>query len=605
MKSIKLFVSMLFCFFLLSSAAFALDIQILPENATEDDDLECTIVGMGEDDSELFDYYWYVNREFAAVSRELDNSNTDAGDNVMCYVTDSFGFFVGSNTITILPAPEEEPENRRPSVEITSPTENVFYVDQTVLFSASGSDPDGDSLDYSWDFGDGSDADFQIVVHRYSRSGSFVATARVSDGELTASESVTLEIRERPEEKELNQRPVAVIGVSDRFVGPGDTVFLNGLMSYDPDGRIVSYEWTLRPDAEYANTEFVFGDSDDPIIGLRLNRNGFHRVDLRVTDDNGATDAEFVLILVSGVFAENENPVADMSADNEDVFAGDTVNFDASESYDPDGEIVSYSWDFGDGTRGDGINPSHIYNIPGGYEATLMVIDDDGATDTDTLIITVFEPVVEPNQNPVADISADTLNGFVGFPLNFDASGSYDPDGTIVSYSWDFGDGATSNLAVVSHTYINSGTYAVILRVTDDDGATDEETVEVNAGLIDRGPDIEKRPAILRADDSDFSFGRIIPSVGKLSYSNGENIVLFVKIANEASRDAQLDFVLSVPEFNYQYNINNVNVDSGQTKFITAFVNIPENAAAGNYIARLSLDSGEDIRRDYWQFIVA
>jgi len=434
----------------------------------------------------------------------------------MCYVTDSFGSFVGSETITILPAPDEElmeePENRRPSVEITRPTTNVFYVDQIVLFSASGSDPDGDALTYTWDFGDGTTANFPIVSHRYERNGFFTVVVTVSDGELVASDRVILGIRERPEAvKDVNERPVAVIRASDRFVGPDDIVVLNALMSYDPDGRIASYEWILRSGAEFA-----FGDSNDGLITIRFNRNGFHRVDLRVTDDDGATDSAFVLILVSDAFAENGAPVAD-AGDDIDAFAGDDINFDGSGSFDSDGEIVSYEWDFGDGTSETGVNPSHIYNTPGIYEVTLTVTDDDGATDTETISISI-----------------------------------------------------------------------------------------TSATVFTRELDADKRPRILAGDGrADFEFGRVIPSVEKRFYSRGENIMLFVKIANEASRDVDLDFVLSVPELSYWQNVNNINVDSGQTKFVTVFLNIPGSAAPGNYVARLSLDSGEEIKRDYWQFAVA
>ncbi len=601
MKHLKLPVFVLFCLLFLSIPAFALEVEILPEDATGNDDLTCNVVGVSREDEESFDHYWYVNRDFVQVSRELDSSNTEAGDSVMCYVTDSFGSFVGSDTVTILPSADID-RNRGPTVEITRPAENLFEVNENILFVASASDPDGDELTYEWDFGDDTTASSRTAIHSYDREGFFVATVTVSDGELSASDNIVLSIRSEDGKRgDLNERPVAVIGVSDRFVGSGEIVFLNGLASYDPDGRIVSYEWTLRPDAEYADTEFVFGDSDDPLIGLRLNRRGFHRVDLRVTDDEGATDAEFVLILVSDVFAENERPVADFSADNEDVFAGETVNFDGSGSYDSDGEIVNYNWDFGDGTTGTGINPFHIYNTPGGYEVTLTVTDDDGATDADDLVITVFDA----NQNPAADINVNSLNGFIGFSLNFDGSGSYDSDGEIVNYNWDFGDGTTSNLPVVSHAFVNDGVYTIILRVTDNDGAVDEESVDINVGLIDRGPDIEKRPNLLRTDDPDFSFGRIIPSAEKSFYNKGESVVLFVKIANEAGRDADLDFELTVPEFNYQHNLNNINIDSGQVKFIMTFVNIPENAAAGDYIARLNLRSNNIIKTAYWQFIVA
>ena len=599
----KLPILMLLCISLLAVSAFALDVEIIPEDATEDDDLGCVLAGLSDEESELFDYYWYVNREFAAVSSELDSPHTEAGDRVMCYVTDSFGSFVGSETITILPAPEEEsveePENRRPTVEITRPTrDNIFFVDQLVLFSASGSDPDGDRLSYRWNFGDGTGSDFQIVAYRYNNPGVYTASVVVSDGELSATARITVEVIERPAEKEANEDPVAVIVASDRFVGPDDIVVLNALMSYDLDGRIASYEWILRPGAEFA-----FGGSNDGLITIRFNRNGFHRVDLRVTDNDGATDAEFVLILVSDVFAENEAPVAD-AGDDIDVFIDEDVDFDGSGSFDDDGTIVSYEWDFGDGTSDTGVNPSYEYHTAGIYIVTLTVTDDDGATDSDTLTVNVREPeIVEPsNEDPVADIS------FSG-RFNFDGSGSYDPDGEIVSYEWDFGDGTSSNEVIISHIYDEAGTYTITLTVTDNEGATDSETIEITitSTVVDlRELDADKRPRILVGDGrADFEFGRIIPSVEKRFYSRGENIMLFVKIANEAGRDADLDFVLNVPEFNYQYNINNINVDSGQAKFVTVFLNIPEGAAPGNYVARLSLDSGEEIKRDYWQFVVA
>jgi PKD repeat protein len=114
-----------------------------------------------------------------------------------------------------------------------------------------------------------------------------------------------------------------------------------------------------------------------------------------------------------------EPPVADAGVD-QTINKGDTVQFDASASYDPDGTIVSYEWDFGDGSPiGTGVNPTHIYHAPGNYTVTLTVTDDDGATDTDTCTITVLL-VIQP---PVADAGEDqTVNE--GTPLFFDGSNS-------------------------------------------------------------------------------------------------------------------------------------------------------------------------------------
>jgi PKD repeat protein len=76
------------------------------------------------------------------------------------------------------------------------------------------------------------------------------------------------------------------------------------------------------------------------------------------------------------------------------------------------------------------------------------------------------------NQPPVASFTAAPTSGIVPVTVSFDAGGSSDPDGSIASYSWEFGDGATGSGVTASHTYNQTGTFTVVLRVTDDSGAT-------------------------------------------------------------------------------------------------------------------------------------
>ncbi|MBM9513505.1 PKD domain-containing protein [Desulfogranum marinum] len=102
----------------------------------------------------------------------------------------------------------------------------------------------------------------------------------------------------------------------------------------------------------------------------------------------------------------SQPPVASFTADPTSGEEPLDVNFDASWSYD-DGSIVSYAWDFGDGT-GSGITPSHTYNLPGIYNVTLTVTDDDGFTDTANQNITVgssnmCNPYGEPSYDPAAE----------------------------------------------------------------------------------------------------------------------------------------------------------------------------------------------------------
>jgi PKD repeat protein len=98
------------------------------------------------------------------------------------------------------------------------------------------------------------------------------------------------------------------------------------------------------------------------------------------------------------------------------------------------------------------------------------VTDNDGATDTDFTTANINPP----NQGPVADANGP-YSGTVGIGVSFSSAGSNDPDGSIVSYRWTFGDGTTSTLANPTHTYLTSGSKTVSLRVTDNDGATDTD----------------------------------------------------------------------------------------------------------------------------------
>ena len=173
-------------------------------------------------------------------------------------------------------------------------------------------------------------------------------------------------------------------------------------------------------------------------------------------------------------FAPNVPPVAE-AGDDQTVELGATITFDGSASRDEDGTIVSYSWAFGDENSDTGVTVSHIYGAAGVYEVTLTVTDDYGDTGSDTLTVTVTTP---PNVPPVAEAGSDK-SARVDEEISFDASASTDADGTIVSYSWDFGDGTTADGATVSHIYGDVGSYIVTLTVTDDFGDTGVDTLTV------------------------------------------------------------------------------------------------------------------------------
>ncbi|MBN1306545.1 MAG: S8 family serine peptidase [Chitinispirillaceae bacterium] len=155
------------------------------------------------------------------------------------------------------------------------------------------------------------------------------------------------------------------------------------------------------------------------------------------------------------------------------------VNFDGSGSGDAEGDPLTYSWDFGDGSTGSGVSPSHAYAAGGEYAITLIVNDGKENSTPSTTIANI----TEVNDPPVADAGPDR-SAVVDDAVQFDGSASYDIDGPIVSYAWDFGDGETATGAIVSHTYAVAGNYTVTLTVADDLGETAEDIAIVTVAEL-------------------------------------------------------------------------------------------------------------------------
>ncbi len=179
--------------------------------------------------------------------------------------------------------------------------------------------------------------------------------------------------------------------------------------------------------------------------------------------------------------AVNQPPHAAFSYTPSAPTVSTVITFNASASSDPDGTIVSYAWNFGDGTTGSGVTVQHSYTAPGTYTVQLTVRDNAGATDSATAQVSVA-PVA--NQPPHAAFSYTPPNPNPGAWVHFDASASSDPDGTIVSYAWNFGDGSTGTGVSVYHQFTSAGTYGVRLTVRDNAGATDSVTHSVVVAAV-------------------------------------------------------------------------------------------------------------------------
>jgi PKD repeat protein len=149
-----------------------------------------------------------------------------------------------------------------------------------------------------------------------------------------------------------------------------------------------------------------------------------------------------------------------------------TASFDATLSYNPEGEIVSYLWTFGDGGTDSGPVVDHVYEQNGVYEVVLTIFDSEGKTATTRTHIEALNPL------PTAEFTYTPRSTMENQPvvsaseeITFDGAESFD-DEEVVSYEWYFGDTQTATGQVVKHEYLYPGTYNVVLTVTDNDGGT-------------------------------------------------------------------------------------------------------------------------------------
>lgn len=178
-----------------------------------------------------------------------------------------------------------------------------------------------------------------------------------------------------------------------------------------------------------------------------------------------------MLVVLSGCNPTTQKePLAMFSATTSAQLIPFTASFDATPSYDPDGNIASYLWDFGDGGAGSGPVVDHTYESDGQYVVKLTVIDSQGLSSAATMDVEALNPPPSATftYSPRSAMGEEYVVGASEW-ITFDASGSTD-DGTVEYCDWNFGDGCTDTGFSVQHRFLWPGTYNVVLTVTDEDG---------------------------------------------------------------------------------------------------------------------------------------
>ena len=253
--------------------------------------------------------------------------------------------------------------------------------------------------------------------------------------------------------------PTALITASTTSGNGPLLVSFDGSGSTDPNGDVLTYLWDLGNGVTKTGAAI---DHEFTEFGDQL-------VTLTVSDPSGNTDTDTITITVTD---PNQPPVASFVVDTDTAIAPATLTFDASSSTDPNNDTLTYTWDFGNGDTATGVTTSYLFNTVGTFTVQLTVNDgklDDSVTKTITIT----------DGNPIASITADVTSGIAPLIVNFDATGSLDPQGNVLSYAWDFGDTNTGTGELATHTFTSAGIYTVVLTVDNGQGGTDTASVTI------------------------------------------------------------------------------------------------------------------------------
>jgi PKD repeat protein len=373
--------------------------------------------------------------------------------------------------------------NLPPSVTINMGV--MALEDSPLEFNGTGHDTAADmrSLQYSWDFGDGTISPWIVTPkasHAYVKMGDFAArlTVKDNDGEKgNASIDITV----------ANVPPTGMLELDRETVNEDSPVSFTGSGQDTPsDVGSLTYRWD-------------FGDGNSTDWGTERSAthvytaNGTYTAVFFVRDRWGANATAS-----RNVTVRNLPPSCIISTPEQQVTEDSELEFSGSGKDTPtDLPLLSYHWDFDDkNATGWSQDPAttHLYAQKGEYRATLMVRDNDGAIGKASVQITVN------NVPPVARAKASKTTVEEEMTVTFNASDSSDTpsDRPLLRYLWDLGDGDTADMVTATHSYQKQKTYKVLLTVTDDDGEI--STVELSIKVNNVAPRISASATPLRVE---------------------------------------------------------------------------------------------------------
>lgn len=309
------------------------------------------------------------------------------------------------------------------------------------------------------------------------------------------------------------QQALTEVSVESKTITPNATSFVNIEVSNGPDAGVADIQGVLRFDPKVLKATKVEGQQEYEVFASKLDNNAgevrfvvtklkapyakagpLFKVEFQAIGSSGAksdlrlfldvlvdpTDRKIPNKVINGLITigsvQNQPPTAKFSFTPVEPKVDEEISF-KDESTDPDGaaDIVSWEWDFGDGTKSIEQNPKKKYTQKKIYDVKLTVKDKAGLSNSITKKVPVG--IVPPR----AEFSFTPANPEVGDEVQFTDKST--DDGQVVGWRWDFGDGTTSTEQNPKKKYTQSGTFRVKLTVRDNDGAesTAEQSVPVQA----------------------------------------------------------------------------------------------------------------------------
>jgi len=411
----------------------------------------------------------------------------------------------GESMVTITVTITVKNVNRAPvrKDEFVPMADEGYFYSYNVPFT----DPDNDPLTFTIDETQGTPP-LGLFLHPengeiiwtpdYNQAGIYTFYVIISDGYTSVKAKITILVND------VNRAPAAIDQAAPEL-NEGSDGYAYDIIAADPDGDTLTYSSADLP-------EGMVLDSQSGIITWTptYDQSG----EYTFTVDIGDREATVTITITITVINVNRPPIAAFTT----VLTGDEGSvhaFDASGSTDPDGDALTYAWDFGDGEGAVGVLPTHVYADNGEYTVTLTVTDPDGLSDgeTSSIVIANIAPIIDPViDQTVPEGSTVTIQTSVTDP------GTADTHEAVINW----GDGSAEetipvqNMAVsASHIYADNGVCPVSIIVTDDDG------VAAEAGCV-------------------VTVENVAPSLGEVSdqiLSEGSDFLLEVTVSDPGTAD--------------------------------------------------------------------